>query len=106
MAESIRADILILLSDIDGLYTADPRKDPEAKLIHRVPELTGDILALAGASGSAQGTGGMITKLQAAKICMDCGCAMVIANGNAPDNLYAILDGKEIGTTFGEVSLC
>ena len=102
VAESVRADNLVLLSDIDGLYTADPRKDPDAKLIHHVPELTEDILALAGVSGSAQGTGGMITKLQAAKICLDCGCTMVIANGNDPDNLYAILDGKEIGTIFGE----
>ena len=106
VAESVRADKLVLLSDIDGLYTADPRKEPDAKLIHHVPALTEEILALAGVSGSSQGTGGMITKLQAAKICMDCGCTMVIANGNDPDNLYAILDGRDVGTTFGEGSLC
>ena len=64
------------------------------------------ILALAGISGSSQGTGGMVTKLQAAKICMDCGCTMVIANGSDPNNLYSILEGRQIGTTFGEVSLC
>ena len=103
VAESIQADKLVLLSDIDGLYTADPRKDPDARLIHHVPVLTEEILALAGVSGSSQGTGGMITKLQAARICLNCGCIMVIANGNDPDNLYAILDGREIGTTFGEV---
>ena len=103
VAESVQADKLVLLSDIDGLYTADPRKDPDAKLIHHVPVLTEEILALAGVSGSSQGTGGMITKLQAARICLNCGCIMVIANGNDPDNLYAILDGREIGTTFGEV---
>ena len=102
VAESVGAKLLILLSDIDGLYTADPRKNPEAKLVHHVPSLSDQILALAGVSGSSQGTGGMVTKLQAAKICLDCGCTMVIANGNEPKNLYAILDGKQVGTTFGE----
>ena len=105
VAESVGAKLLILLSDIDGLYTADPRKNPEARLIHHVPKLNDQVLALAGVSGSTQGTGGMVTKLQAAKICLDCGCAMVIANGNEPKNLYAILDGKQVGTTFGEVCL-
>ena len=70
-----------------------------------MPELTEQILALAGGSGTSQGTGGMVTKLQAAKICMDCGCAMVIASGNEPENLYGILEGRHIGTTFGEVRL-
>ena len=105
VAESVRADMLILLSDIDGLYPADPHKDPEAKLISRITKLDDDVLALAGVSSTSQGTGGMVTKLQAAKICMGCGCAMVIANGNDPTNLYDILDGKNIGTTFMEERL-
>ena len=58
------------------------------------------MLALAGVSSTTQGTGGMVTKLQAAQICMGCGCAMVIANGKNPDNLYAILDGQDVGTRF------
>ena len=105
VAESVKADLLILLSDIDGLYTADPHRDPDAKRLTHVPALTGEVYALAGVSASTQGTGGMVTKLQAAKICLDCGCAMVIANGNRPENLYDILDGKPVGTLFGEVNL-
>ena len=105
VAQSVGAKLLILLSDIEGLYTADPRANPDARLITHVPALTEEILALAGGSGSSQGTGGMVTKLQAAKICLDCGCAMVIASGSAPENLYGILEGKNIGTTFGEVTL-
>jgi len=100
VAESVKADKLILLSDIDGLYTADPHKDPTAKLIHRVSKIDEDLIALAGGSNGNQGTGGMVTKLQAAQICVSCGCEMVIANGNDPMNIYAILDGEEIGTTF------
>ena len=102
VAQSVKADLLVLLSDIDGLYTADPRKDPNAKLIRRVEKIDEDILALAGVSGSNLGTGGMVTKLQAAKICMACGCDMVITNGNDPRNLYDIVDGKVVGTTFTE----
>ena len=90
----------MLLSDIDGLYTADPHKDPNAKLLSRVTKLDESILALAGVSSTTQGTGGMVTKLQAAKICMDCGCSMIIANGAKPANLYDIIDGKAVGTTF------
>ena len=104
VAESVRADLLILLSDIDGLYTADPHKDPRAKLISRITAIDESILALAGGSNGAQGTGGMVTKLQAAQICMKCGCEMVIANGRNPGDLYDILDGKPVGTLFGEVT--
>ena len=105
VAQSVKADLLILLSDIDGLYTADPHKDPEAQQLTHVPALTQEIYDLAGVSASTQGTGGMVTKLQAAKICLDSGCAMVIANGSKPENLYDILDGKPVGTLFGEVTL-
>lgn len=100
VSESIRADKLILLSDINGLYTADPHSNPDAKLIDRIYKIDDEIIALAGGSGSNLGTGGMITKLQAAKICMECGCDMVITNGNDPSAIYDIIDGQNIGTTF------
>ena len=100
VAQSVEADLLILLSDIDGLYTADPHKEPEAQLIAKVTKIDDDLIALAGGSNGSQGTGGMVTKLQAARICLDCGCSMVIANGADPMNLYHILDGKPVGTTF------
>ena len=103
VAESVKADLLILLSDIDGLYTADPRTNPDATLIHKITRLDDSVLALAGGCGTKRGTGGMVTKLQAAKICMGCGCDMVIANGNNANNLYDILDGRDIGTRFTEV---
>ncbi len=100
VATCVKADLLILLSDIDGMYTADPRKDPEAKLIHRISELTDEIIARAGGSGTSQGTGGMRTKLNAAKIAGLKGIDMVIANGDDPENLYDIMDGKDVGTYF------
>ena len=100
VAESVKAELLILLSDINGLYTADPHKDPNAKLIPVIDKLTEEIYALAGASSTKQGTGGMVTKLRAAAIATEAGCDMVIANGKDPDNLYAILDGKAVGTRF------
>jgi len=102
VAETVNADLLILLSDIDGLYTADPHKDPNAVLLHKVTRIDDSILNLAGVSSTSQGTGGMVTKLHAAEICLSCGCDMVIANGNDPANLYAILEGKEVGTRFTE----
>lgn len=102
VSESVHADKLILLSDIDGLYTADPHTHPDAKLIRTASKVDDEIFALAGGSSCALGTGGMVTKLQAAKICLSCGCDMVITNGNNPANLYDIIDGKSIGTTFTE----
>ena len=102
VAKSINADLLILLSDIDGLYTADPHKCPDAKLLNKVTEIDEKITALAGGKGTSLGTGGMVTKLNAAKICLNSGCDMVIANGNNPLNIYDILEGKPVGTRFTE----
>ena len=100
VAVHAQADLLVLLSDIDGLYTADPRKDPAAELVVLVPELTPEILALGDGKGSELGTGGMATKLSAAKIVTDQGCDMIITNGQNPDALYDILEGKPVGTRF------
>ena len=105
VARSVHADMLILLSDIDGLYTADPHTHPEAALLHHVARVDDHIREIAGISSSTQGTGGMVTKLHAADICLGCGCKMVIANGNNPGNLYDILEGKAVGTTFSEERL-
>lgn len=106
VAKSVKADLLVLLSDIDGLYTNDPHFNPDAKLLSRINKIDESVLALAGVSSTTQGTGGMVTKLHAAEICLSCGCDMVIANGSRPENLYDILDGKAVGTTFSEKSLC
>ena len=100
VAVSAEAELLILLSDIDGLYTADPHKDPNAKLIETVPVLNEEILALAGGKGSDLGTGGMKTKLIAAGIATEAGCDMVITNGSRPACLYDLAEGKPVGTRF------
>ena len=100
VAVSMEADLLILLSDIDGLYTADPHTHPEATLIAEIPEITREIWDLAGGAGSSLGTGGMATKLQAASICTKSGCDMVIANGAEPAILYDIAEGKPVGSRF------
>jgi glutamate 5-kinase len=94
------ADLLILLSDIDGLYNADPHKDPNATLIPHVSELTPEIFALAGGAGSDWGTGGMCTKLSAAAVALENGFDMVITNGSRMEDLYEIVEGKNIGTRF------
>ena len=100
VAASIGARLLILLSDIDGLYDSDPHKNLEAKLISTVSAIDDHILSLGGGSGSALGTGGMATKLHAAQIVTAAGCEMVIANGQRPELLYDIVAGKPVGTRF------
>lgn len=100
VAVSMHADMLVLLSDIDGLYTADPHKDTSAKLIDTIIEITPEIEALGGKSRSGLGTGGMATKLSAAKKCIARGTDVVIANGSSPSVLYDIVEGKSVGTRF------
>ena len=100
VAKLIDADLLVLLSDIEGLYTADPRQDENATLIPEVTAITEEILALAGGSGTSLGSGGMATKLKAANVAMQAGIDMVITNGERPENLYALLEGQPIGTRF------
>ena len=100
VARCVKADLLVLLSDIEGLYTADPRKDPSAKLIPVVEEVTPEIEALAGGVGSGLATGGMATKLRAAKMVAEVGCDMIITNGEHPEVLYDIAEGKAVGTRF------
>ncbi len=94
------ADLLILLSDIDGLYTADPKTDKNATLIKEVKAIDEKIIALAGGKGSELGTGGMITKIHAAQLCTKSGIDMIIANGTDAAVLYDIFDGKAVGTYF------
>ncbi|MGN8876279.1 glutamate 5-kinase [Pseudoflavonifractor sp. HCP28S3_F10] len=95
-----RADLLVLLSDIDGLYDSDPRQNPDARLIHHVGAITPEIEALAGGRGSKWGTGGMVTKITAARRAMAHGIDMVIANGARMEDLYGIVAGEDIGTRF------
>ena len=95
-----RADLLVLLSDIDGLFDADPHTNPDAKLIPVVDRLTPELLELAGGSGTWRGTGGMATKLNAARIAMEAGVTMVITNGERMEELYGIVAGEPVGTRF------
>lgn len=100
VATTINADLLIILSDIDGLFTADPHKDDNAVLLHTVKEITKEIEDMTGGTDSNLGTGGMITKINAAKIATKAGVDMIIANGSNPDILYDIMEGKDVGTRF------
>ena len=100
VARLVGADLLVLLSDIDGLYDADPHGNPDAKLIHHVDAVTPELRAMAGGAGTWRGTGGMQTKLNAAEIAMAAGVDMVITNGARVEDLYGIVAGEDIGTRF------
>ncbi|MCI7803513.1 MAG: glutamate 5-kinase [Oscillospiraceae bacterium] len=100
VAKIANADLLIILSDIDGLYDSDPHKNPDARLIPVVTEIDSHIEEIAGGAGSALGKGGMITKINAAKIANDAGIDMIIMNGNNPDKLYDLFDNTQAGTLF------
>ena len=100
VATCIHADLVVLMSDIDGLYTADPHTHPDAKLIPVVEEITPEIEMLAGGAGSSLGTGGMLTKVIAAKRATAAGVDMIITNGAHAEVLYDIVEGKPVGTRF------
>ncbi|MDF2616449.1 MAG: proB, partial [Sedimentibacter sp.] len=99
-AKIVCADLLIILSDIDGLYDGNPQDNPDAKLIPVVREITEEIESVAGGSQSSVGTGGMATKIAAAKIAVANGIDMAIVNGKSPELIYDVLDGKAVGTLF------
>ncbi|MBR1811045.1 MAG: glutamate 5-kinase [Clostridia bacterium] len=100
VAKLIDADALVILTDTDGLFTANPQTDETAMLIPVVNEITPEIEALAGGRGSTRGTGGMITKLHAAKAATAAGISTVIMNGSAPEDIYKLFDGHSVGTFF------
>ncbi len=100
IAQRVKAELLIILSDIDGLYTENPAVNPNAKRLDTIEEITPEIEALAGKPGSRLGTGGMITKIKAAKMATESGIEVVIANGKDPDILYDILDKTAVCTRF------
>ena len=100
VARLAHADLLIILSDIDGLYDSDPHKNPDANLIPVVTEIDSSIEKMAGGAGSKLGTGGMATKINAAKIANEAGIDMIIMNGNNPEKLYGLFENDETGTIF------
>lgn len=100
VACAAKADLLVIMSDIDGLYNCDPRKNKDASLISVVENITDDIESFASGAGSSLGTGGMATKINAAKIATEAGIDMIIMNGAEPYDLYALMEKKHIGTLF------
>lgn len=104
VAALVGADLLIILSDVDGLYPSDPRKTMGLQVLSWVPQVTPELeVAAGGGAGTANGTGGMITKLLAARICAEASIPLVLANGSRPGVVRAILEGESVGTLFGEV---
>ena len=91
---------MLNLSDVDGLYDSDPRTNPDARLIERVECLDDEIYAIAGGAGTSRGTGGMVAKLNAARMVTEKGIPMFILNGHDPEILYTLLDGGHVGTYF------
>ena len=100
VAKMIKADLLIILTDIDGLYHKDPRINKDAERISYVAEVTEDIRKMAGQKGSKFSVGGMATKVQAAEICQKAGVNMVVASGDDPTVVHKIIDGEDVGTFF------
>lgn len=100
VAKLIKADTLIILTDADGLYDADPNLDENAKLIPVVDVIDDELLKAAGGSGSNRGTGGMVTKLHAAQIATQAGIDTIVMNGATPQDIYKVLEGRQIGTFF------
>ena len=99
-AEVVEADMLIILSDINGLYDKDPKTDKSAKIIKVVQKIDDSLYSIAGGAGSRMGTGGMVTKLDAAKIATGLGIDVIIMNGTDPTDIYKALDGERVGTLF------
>ncbi len=100
VAVAVQADLLVILSDINGLYSADPRKNEDAEVVRVVEKVDEKIEQMAGGAGSSFGTGGMATKINAAKIATENGIDMIIMNGRDPEQLYALFDGTPVGTHF------
>jgi glutamate 5-kinase len=102
VAELVNADLLVLLTDIDALYSGDPKTDPNARPIPVVRAVDDALCAAAGSAGSARGTGGMMTKLAAARMALNAGFDMVVASGEDPSILYEIAAGRPVGTLFSQ----
>lgn len=100
VAKLVNADALIILTDTDGLFDGDPREDPDARIIPLVEEIDDYIESIAGGSGTKFGTGGMVTKVHAARFATDAGIDTVVMNGDRPEQIYDLLDGRQVGTFF------